>query len=120
MLTIDGLSLPLECSRRMEGITKRLAAHVQAEYEMNRTIAAGDTAIRALRPWPRTLRIATSAFFGLLTLAICVLWVRSFWQSDYISRQHNGILAFISNHGYVVIHSKNHHVLCSPPSTTNR
>jgi len=31
---------------------------------------------------PRKLRIAVSVFFGLLTAALCVLWVRSYWQLD--------------------------------------
>jgi len=30
----------------------------------------------------RKLRIAVSVFFGLLTLALCVLWVRSYWRWD--------------------------------------
>ncbi|MGD9632267.1 MAG: hypothetical protein AB7G28_25850 [Pirellulales bacterium] len=30
----------------------------------------------------RKLRIAVSVFFGLLTVALCVLWVRSYWRVD--------------------------------------
>lgn len=35
---------------------------------------------------PRKLRIAVSAFFGVLTLALCVLWVRSYawYDFDYV------------------------------------
>ena len=29
---------------------------------------------------PRKLRIAVSVFFGVLTVALCVLWVRSYWR----------------------------------------
>lgn len=30
----------------------------------------------------RKLRIAVSVFFGVLTIVLCVLWVRSYWQVD--------------------------------------
>ena len=30
----------------------------------------------------RTLRIAVSVFFGLLTVALCVLWVQNYWATD--------------------------------------
>ena len=30
----------------------------------------------------RKLRIAASVFFGAMTVALCVLWVRSYWQAD--------------------------------------
>jgi hypothetical protein len=30
----------------------------------------------------RKLRIAVSVIFGLLTVALCVLWVRSYWRMD--------------------------------------
>lgn len=32
----------------------------------------------------RKLRIAVSVFFGLLTVALCVLWVRSYWVSELL------------------------------------
>jgi hypothetical protein len=32
----------------------------------------------------RRLRIFISALFGVLTLLLCVLWVRSYWRSDTI------------------------------------
>lgn len=32
----------------------------------------------------RRARIAVSVFFGLLTVALCVLWVRSYWRVDNI------------------------------------
>jgi hypothetical protein len=31
----------------------------------------------------RKLRIAVSVFFGVLTLLLCVMWVRSAWRHDY-------------------------------------
>ena len=31
----------------------------------------------------RELRIAVSVFFGLLTVALCVLWVRSYLEVEY-------------------------------------
>jgi hypothetical protein len=34
----------------------------------------------------RRVRIAVSVCFGLLTLALCVLWVRSYYRCDVISR----------------------------------
>jgi hypothetical protein len=33
----------------------------------------------------RKLRIAVSVFFGLLTVALCALWVRSYWLSETIA-----------------------------------
>lgn len=33
----------------------------------------------------RCLRIAVSVFFAVVTVALCVLWVRSFWTVDIIS-----------------------------------
>ena len=32
----------------------------------------------------RRVRIAVSVFFGLLTLALCVLWVRSYWYVEQV------------------------------------
>jgi len=32
----------------------------------------------------RKLRIAASVFFGLLTVALCVLWVRSYWHMEQV------------------------------------
>ena len=34
----------------------------------------------------RRLRIAASVFFALMTVALCVLWVRSYWRSDVVAR----------------------------------
>lgn len=45
----------------------------------------------------RKLRIAVSAFFGALTLALCVLWVRSYWLCDDFS------LGISGGPGYKVI-----------------
>lgn len=35
---------------------------------------------------PRKLRIAVSVFFGVLTVALCVLWARSYWRWDRLIR----------------------------------
>lgn len=40
----------------------------------------------------RKLRIAVSAIFGLLTIALCVLWVRSYWWNATVSRIDSGRL----------------------------
>ena len=32
----------------------------------------------------RRLRIAVSVFFGVLTVLVCVLWVRSYWRVDML------------------------------------
>jgi hypothetical protein len=34
----------------------------------------------------RRLRIAVSVFFAVLTVLVCVLWVRSYWVTDLVSR----------------------------------
>lgn len=34
----------------------------------------------------RRVHIAASVFFGLLTVALCLLWVRSYWRCDIVSR----------------------------------
>lgn len=36
------------------------------------------------RRWLRNIRIAVSVFFGLLTVALCMLWVRSYWRYDLL------------------------------------
>lgn len=46
----------------------------------------------------RRLRIAISAFFGLLTVAVCVFWVRSYWWMD------SGLLK-LSPSEYVQVHT---------------
>lgn len=35
---------------------------------------------------PRCIRIAASTLFGLATVALCLLWMRSFWWSDWIGK----------------------------------
>jgi hypothetical protein len=50
---------------------------------------------------PRKLRIAVSVFFGLLTVALCVLWVRSFWRMDLFSRFDTYATTIYSNDGVV-------------------
>jgi hypothetical protein len=48
----------------------------------------------------RKLRIAASVFFAVLTVALCVLWVRSYWWVDSISRQAETIdLEIVSRSG---------------------
>ena len=40
-----------------------------------------DAATKPPRRFRRT-RIAVSVFFGMLTVALCVLWARSYWHAD--------------------------------------
>src|SRR5262245_27908253 len=35
-------------------------------------------------------RVAISTFFGLLTVALCVLWVRSYWWNDLVTYHSQG------------------------------
>ena len=50
---------------------------------------------------PRKLRIAASVIFGVLTLALCVLWVRSYWMCDLVG-DHTGYVNVVkSNNGYL-------------------
>jgi hypothetical protein len=43
----------------------------------------------------RRVRIAVSAFFGVLSVALCVLWVRSYSRCDIVTR--TTILPFLGN-----------------------
>jgi hypothetical protein len=45
----------------------------------------------------RKLRIAVSVFFGVVTVALCVLWVRSYWQVDFLTRYTPMYQGIISN-----------------------
>lgn len=36
------------------------------------------------RSWRRRLRIGWTVFFAVLTVALCVLWVRSYWRTDTV------------------------------------
>ena len=47
------------------------------------------------------LRIPVSVFFGLLTVALCVLWVRSFWRSDQWYRMDRSFAMLQSNYGHL-------------------
>ncbi|MGD9632266.1 MAG: hypothetical protein AB7G28_25845 [Pirellulales bacterium] len=47
----------------------------------------------------RRIRIAASVFFGLLTVALCVLWVRSYW------RVYSVVLPFSNVHQLIVMSS---------------
>lgn len=50
----------------------------------------------------RKLRIAASLFFGLLTVAILVLWVRSYWYWDSLQTISGyRIFGLLSDSGYV-------------------
>lgn len=44
----------------------------------------------------RRVRVAVSVFFGLLTVLLCVLWVRSFWRHDNLSRHSGRSLTMVS------------------------
>lgn len=52
----------------------------------------------------RKLSIAASVFFGLLTVALCVLWVRSYWREDSWARSDDSFSRLISVSGCVVFH----------------
>ncbi len=49
------------------------------------------------------LRIAVSVFFGVLAVALCVLWVRSYWHSDVLLTASNYDATIASNNGCVRI-----------------
>lgn len=68
--------------------------------------------------WHRNLRISVSVFFGLLTVALCVLWVRSYWRTDGISRVGAWIGTVQSSYGYVMLFymPKNEQVLYIGPT----
>lgn len=36
------------------------------------------------RRWLRSLRIAVSVFFGVVTVSLCALWMRSYWWLDAV------------------------------------
>jgi hypothetical protein len=62
----------------------------------------------APRRWVRGVRIGTSVFFGLLTVVLVVLWVRSYWTGGYIYWnlwKHRSVLVGLS-HGQIVIHTE--------------
>jgi hypothetical protein len=59
----------------------------------------------------RKLRIAVSVFFGLLTVSLCVLWVRSFWRLDQWDRFNRTFAVLESNYGHLTWHySYNEHI----------
>lgn len=45
---------------------------------------------------PRKLRIAASVFFGLLTITLCLLWVRSYWRIDAVNGHGPGGRGFLA------------------------
>lgn len=53
-----------------------------------------------VRPFPRRewfwCRVDVSVFFGLLTVALCVLWVRSYWVNHYVEARYYRHQVFIS------------------------
>ena len=49
----------------------------------------------------RRVRIAVSVFFGVMTVALCVLWVRSYWRLDFVSRIYSHRTTLYSNNGYL-------------------
>jgi hypothetical protein len=52
----------------------------------------------------RRLRIAASVFFAVVTLALCVLWVRSYWFRDVIHCRTSGssVIVFASMKGRLI------------------
>jgi hypothetical protein len=59
-----------------------------------------DAASKPLRRIRRT-RIAASMFFGVLTVLLCLMCVRSFWRYDYVSREHVDYTICVSNNGFL-------------------
>jgi hypothetical protein len=52
------------------------------------------------KPRFRRLRIAWSLFFALLTVALCMLWVRSYWRMDILAGRYADIASI---HGQMSI-----------------
>jgi hypothetical protein len=44
----------------------------------------------------RKLRIAWSVVWGLLAVLLCVLWVRSYWHSDFVTSDKNPVNRLIT------------------------
>lgn len=71
---------PPSSTRRSGAGSRRhrvLTADPETPAECHRSRTACYTA-----KMPRTLRITASIFFGLLTAALIVLWIRSYWRAD--------------------------------------
>ena len=49
----------------------------------------------------RGVRIGTSVFFGLLALLLVVLWVRSYWRTDTVTRMDSVLTMFGSANGHI-------------------
>lgn len=49
----------------------------------------------------RKLRIAASIFFGMLTMTLCVMWVRSFWTLDQWFLMYRAFVMLQSNYGHL-------------------
>ena len=56
----------------------------------------------------RRVRIAVSVFFGVVAVAVlCVLWVRSYWWNEMVSRSDHMFVAIGSNTGcFYIIQSQ--------------
>ena len=53
----------------------------------------------------RRLRIGVSAFFGVITIALCVFWVRSYWWREevWFLRSNDVVTTFGSDHGTLFV-----------------
>jgi hypothetical protein len=52
------------------------------------------------RRWVRGVQVGTSVFFGVVTVVMLVLWVRSYWRVDMIDNRVNFI--FNSRSGFLI------------------
>ena len=52
----------------------------------------------------RRVPIATSVLFGVVTIAVLVLWVRSYWRMDTVFLAEGPATLLASNNGYLVLH----------------
>jgi hypothetical protein len=49
------------------------------------------------------MRVAVSVIFGVLTMALCVLWGRSYWLQDYFASNQWSFVCVSSNNGYLIL-----------------
>jgi hypothetical protein len=57
----------------------------------------------APRKWVRVVRVGMSVFFGMLTVVLVVMWVRSYWWMDTLFITQIPATRISSNNGYLVL-----------------
>ena len=67
----------------------------------------------------RKARIAVSVFFGMLAVALCVLWVRSYWRMDQVTKFDADFTMLYSNRGWLTWNqqSPNQLLYAAPPTS---